>query len=298
VKDGFVPPHISVIIPVHNEGGLLRTTIDAVCASRTQRSVEIIVVDDGSVDSCCDFLRNDENPHPEVRLVTQGRAGVARSRNRGAERAAGEVLVFLDAHCTPGAGWLDRLSETLYDNPAALVAPCMTDAANPRLKGFGVRITDRSFRYRWLPRVQEGPYPIPVAAGGCLAVRREFFWGLGGFENMRTYGHEDVDLSIRCWTFGHSVLVVPDAEVAHVFRPRTNLPVSLADYVHNALRLAVLHFDGSRLERILAELKASPAFAEAAALLLALDIWDRRHFIRSRRTRDGDWYCERFEVSL
>jgi GT2 family glycosyltransferase len=293
-----VPPDISVIIPVHNEGHLLRSTIDIVCASRTQRSVEVIVVDDESSDGCCNFLRNGENSHPGVQLVTQGRTGVARSRNRGAERAAGEVLVFLDAHCTPGARSLNRLAEALYDNPAALMAPCMTDAADPQLKGFGVQITDRSFRYRWLPRLQKSSYEIPVAAGGCLAVRREFFWELGGFENMRTYGHEDVDLSIRCWTFGHSVLVVPDVEVAHVFRPRTNFPVALADYIYNALRLAVLHFDGSRLERILAELKTNSAFAEAAALLLTHDIWDRRHFIRSRRMRGGDWYCERFKISL
>lgn len=293
-----MPPDISVIIPVHNEGGLLRSTIDAVCASRARRPFEVIVVDDGSSDGCCDFLRNGENPYPNARLVTQSRAGVARSRNRGAEQAAGEAFVFLDAHCTPAVDWLDRLAETLDDDPAALATPCMTDAADPHLKGFGVRITDRSFRYRWLPRLQEGSYAIPIAAGGCLAIRQEFFCGLGGFEYMRTYGHEDVELSIRCWTFGHSVVVVPDVEVAHVFRPRTNFAVPLVDYVHNALRLAVLHFDGSRLERILAELKTSPAFAEAAALLLAHDIWDRRHFIRSRRTHNGDWYCERFEVSL
>jgi hypothetical protein len=35
---------------------------------------------------------------------------------------------------------------------------------------------------------------------------------------MRSYGMEDVEIGIRAWLLGYSVIMVPDAEVAHRFK--------------------------------------------------------------------------------
>jgi GT2 family glycosyltransferase len=179
----------------------------------------------------------------------------------------------------------------------AIIAPCLTDATNPGLKGYGANLTDRLFHYRWLAKKGNEPYEIPIAGGACMAMGRRFFFEqLGCFDQMRMFGVEDVELSIRCWLFGFSVLVVPGVEVAHLFRPTRNYP--WAAYLHNALRTAVLHFSGERLERILNDLEGRNDFSEAARDLFLGDIWERRCFVESRRARDEEWFCRRFEVSL
>ncbi len=55
---------------------------------------EIIVVDDGSTDNSLELARGFGAP---VRVIDQTNAGVSAARNRGAEKATGDWLAFLDA---------------------------------------------------------------------------------------------------------------------------------------------------------------------------------------------------------
>lgn len=50
------PILVSVIISVQNEGIDLQTTLESMKVSRVALSYEVIIVDEGSVDGCCDFL--------------------------------------------------------------------------------------------------------------------------------------------------------------------------------------------------------------------------------------------------
>lgn len=48
---------VSIIIPCKNEGDLVEMTLNSMDNAKTGIDYEIIVVDDGSVDGCCGFLR-------------------------------------------------------------------------------------------------------------------------------------------------------------------------------------------------------------------------------------------------
>ena len=61
-------PEVSIIIPVHNEGEKLYLTLEALRYS-TNVNYEVIVVDDGSTDLCCDFLRSNHSLFNNVLLV-------------------------------------------------------------------------------------------------------------------------------------------------------------------------------------------------------------------------------------
>lgn len=289
-------PEASIVIPVHNEGTFVALTIEAILATTDVRT-EIVVVDDGSTDGCCDFL-NGAPSYSGVRLVSQMRRGIAAARNRGAGEASAPILVFLDGHSFPTRGWLEGLMDVLERQTDAIVAPCISVAGHSAVKGYGMTITDRCFHYQWLSRDDPALYEVPVACGCCLAMRRDFFYALGAFDAMRLYGVEDVELSIRCWLSGHVVLVAPEIEVAHRFKDAGSPAISWEDYVYNALRTAVLHFDGHRRERIVEELAAMPGFTRAAQDLLVCDVWDRYQEVRGARRRDGDWFCERFGIDL
>lgn len=101
-------PHVSVIIPVHNDARALQLSLRSWLQQKTKLSYEVIVVDDGSDDQPFRqgqhqvatagpdyrFLRL-ERPQKRKAGDRQFRAGVV--RNVGAAYARGEILIFSDS---------------------------------------------------------------------------------------------------------------------------------------------------------------------------------------------------------
>jgi GT2 family glycosyltransferase len=290
-------PEVSIVLPVFNEGLRLCQTLAAI-RETTRISYEVVVVNDGSSDSACDALREDPPSFAEVILVDlPQRQGVAHARNLGAARSGAPILVAMDAHCIPRDGWLDKLLEALHSPGTGIVAPQISSLECPNATTFGLTLRDREFGVEWLHRQATKPYPVPLVGCACMVMTREFFENAGRFDEFRAYGMEDVELSIRAWLLGYSVIMVPDAEVAHWFK-KEPFAVGWHDYVYNRLRTAVLHFDGEPLQRILACLQTKPEFSDAVASLFAGDIWDRHRVVRERRKHDADWFCREFGIVI
>jgi hypothetical protein len=66
--------------------------------------------------------------------------------------------------------------------------------------------------------------------------------------------------------------------------------------VHNVLRMAFVHLDGERLERVIDHYRMHPCAPCAFALLAAGDTYQRRTEVHSRRRHDDAWFFERFEL--
>lgn len=87
------PPLISCIIPVYNGEQFLRDAIDSIMA-QSYRSVEVIVVDDGSTDGTATVVRSYGD---KINYLWQTNSGPATARNLGMSFAKGEYIAFLDA---------------------------------------------------------------------------------------------------------------------------------------------------------------------------------------------------------
>lgn len=86
---------VSVIIPVYNRGHLIAEAIQSVLQQDAiDLSLEIIVVDDGSVDNTQEVVAQFGK---DVRYIYQDNQGIGTARNRGLEVASGEWLAFLDS---------------------------------------------------------------------------------------------------------------------------------------------------------------------------------------------------------
>jgi len=88
---------VSTIIPVHNRAGLLREAVASVL-TQTYRSIEIIIVDDGSTDDTpkvADALAADSSG--VIRVVHQSNAGSGLAREAGRRVARGEFIQYLDS---------------------------------------------------------------------------------------------------------------------------------------------------------------------------------------------------------
>jgi glycosyltransferase involved in cell wall biosynthesis len=87
---------VSVVIPAHNAARTIGETIDSVI-SQSYRTMEVIVVDDGSTDDTVAIVRRRMADTPSLRLVTQTNQGVSAARNAGIRAARGAFIAFIDA---------------------------------------------------------------------------------------------------------------------------------------------------------------------------------------------------------
>ena len=87
---------VSVIIPVYNSQKHLRQCLDSI-VNQTLKDIEIICVDDGSVDESLTILKEFQSKDNRIQIVTQKNAGAGSARNHGLVLAKGEYLSFLDS---------------------------------------------------------------------------------------------------------------------------------------------------------------------------------------------------------
>lgn len=93
----------SVIIPVYNAERTLRRCLDSItsAANKCQQEVEIILVDDGSVDQSGAICReySERNASDKIKIVYsyQENAGPGAARNTGLSAATGKYIVFVDS---------------------------------------------------------------------------------------------------------------------------------------------------------------------------------------------------------
>lgn len=86
----------SIIIPVYNVERYLNKCIESV-VKQTYKNFEIILVDDGSPDSCpriCDeWAKKDDR----IVVIHKGNGGLSSARNAGIKRAKGQYIGFIDS---------------------------------------------------------------------------------------------------------------------------------------------------------------------------------------------------------
>lgn len=87
---------ISVIVPVYNVEETLERCLDSIL-DQDGVTLEVILVDDGSTDSCNQICVQYAEKYDEVSMVRQENGGLSAARNTGLEIATGTYVVFIDS---------------------------------------------------------------------------------------------------------------------------------------------------------------------------------------------------------
>jgi len=205
-------PVVSVIIPTFNRAPVVVRAIDSVLG-QTYRSVEVIVVDDGSTDGTSETLKTYGDA---IISVFQDNAGPSAARNRGLRESKGDLIAFLDSDdlwlATKLERQVDLLQQAGEDVPCCLCDTRMRTPEGDERSSFGIA---------WLKLPEpQGLWlnPAMVLATRfvlfCQAalIRRGFLLDCGGFDE-RLWLMEDHDLALRLalrgpWAFIRDPLVV------------------------------------------------------------------------------------------
>ena len=88
-------PLVSIIIPTRNAEGFVRAAVESVLAQRGGFDLEVIVIDDGSIDRSAEVVRTIGDPR--IGIIPGPRKGISAAFNAGLAEAKGEFLARCDA---------------------------------------------------------------------------------------------------------------------------------------------------------------------------------------------------------
>jgi len=198
---------VSCLIPVRNDALRLRHCLEAIARSAPAGiDLEIIVADNGSTDGSAAVARA-----AGAQVLSLPGLGVAELRNRAAAAAAADVLAFIDADHEIGDGWFAAASR-------ALAGERVGAAGALYLAPDGGTWVQRMYGALRGRTTVAGD--VPWLGSGNLAVRREAFDAIGGFDTSLV-ACEDVDFCQRLRQAGWRVVGDPKLRSVHHGDPRT-----------------------------------------------------------------------------
>jgi GT2 family glycosyltransferase len=214
-------PKVSIVIPTKDRPDLLGPCLDSVLGSRYP-DLEIVVVDTGTTDAgAVEILRS-----RPVRVVpfTSG-FNFSAASNAGAAAATGEVLVFLNNDTTViSPDWLEHLVFHLLVADVGAVGPLLL-YPDGSVQHAGVVLGARGTAdhvMRRFPADADGyagslscPREVSAVTGACLAIRRDAFVRIGGWNELYATHYQDVDLCLRLRRAGLRIIFTPDARLTH-----------------------------------------------------------------------------------
>ena len=187
-------PKISCIIPCYNQSQYLVECIESILA-QTYNPHEIIIVNDGSTDE----TRRIAMQYPEIKYIEQVNKGLASARNTGIMNSTGEWFYPLDADDKMIPNCLQRIADTIADNPDI-------DVIAPSFKEFGTR--DRAVILMTNPTIED--FKTGNRIGYFSAIKKEALLEVGGYSPKMTWGYEDYHLWFNLLKIGKKVVTIPD----------------------------------------------------------------------------------------
>lgn len=170
----------------------------------------LVVVDNGSEDEMRAFEDADVVIHNPVNL------GFARACNQGAAAVPdAKSLVFLNNDTEVAPKWLSALRKSL-GMPKAGIAGSFLHYPGGATQHAGIDFIQQPPIAAVNIQELRPPGYVPAVTGACMAVRREVFDALGGFDEGYWNGYEDVDLCLRAQDLGWKTYYDPASQVMHL----------------------------------------------------------------------------------
>jgi len=116
IREGFQrllkgPPEVSIVLPAYNEETSILKTLSSLSKSVTQRSVEVIVVNNNSTDQTAALAHT-----AGVTCIEECQQGITPARNTGLAAARGKYILNADADTIYPPQWIEEMVKPLDDH--------------------------------------------------------------------------------------------------------------------------------------------------------------------------------------
>ena len=206
------PPKISVVVPTHDRF----TSVSRLLAALRIQSVspddfEVVVVADGCQDGTPAKIRAAHWPF-RLNVLEQPSSGASAARNRGAETATGDLLLFLDDDVEPDADVV-RAHAAAHAADDGVVGLGRLRPAVGRDDFFGVALRGGGGDVRAWGRIRTSILVFDLLSGH-FSIRRRTFMALGGFDTSLRC-REDYELGYRINAAGLRFRLITGAAAKH-----------------------------------------------------------------------------------
>jgi Glycosyltransferase len=225
-------PIVSIVIPTDSSERAIKCARDLVAQTDYEPVEFIVVTRSGLINK----LRTSFTAGGNVRFVAYNEPfNFSRKCNLGAAESTGERLIFLNDDVEPTErGWVEHVIEPLENPEVGAVAPkLLYGDGRVQHAGLvtGVRdLIGTAFHHqpggsRIHANFVQSMRDVSALSGACLAMRRDDFSRLGGFDETNTpISHSDVDLCFRVRAAGLRCVYTPFATLTHTGRASSDLP--------------------------------------------------------------------------
>ncbi len=222
---------VAAIIINRNTREYLRDCLASLAAQEFEGDVSVWVVDNGSTDGSPEMVLAEFEGTNLV--LNEDNVGYARACNQGAAHTTEPYLFFMNSDTDLTRGATRAIVDYFEAHPQAGVVgprilnedgslqfscrefPSINEAFLHAFVGLFSAINAASARYKKTAWSHEEEARVDWVSGCFMAVRREAFEAVGGFDEAYFMYVEDVDLCWRAWRAGWTVDYTPAAEVYH-----------------------------------------------------------------------------------
>ncbi len=213
-------PPVTIIVLNYNGLKHLRNCLPSVEKLSYPGSIELIVVDNASLDGSAQYLKQRSR---RIRIIeNESNLGFAEAYNRAIPRAKHELVLVLNNDIKVTPGFLTPLVQALEgEKRLAMVVPKLYDFYQKGVLGGAGMVCDifgLAFN-RGINQPDKGqhdadPY-IPYGCAAAVLWRKSLFRKVGGFDGRYFIYHEDVDYAWRCRLLGYAVKYIPSSIAYH-----------------------------------------------------------------------------------
>jgi len=225
---------ISVIITNWNGVDLLKKNLEQVIKTSPEAQ-EIIIADDASTDKSVGYIKEIQKKYSKLKLITnKNNLGFGKNSNKAIAQSKGDLVVMLNSDIFPHQNYIKN---------------ALIHFSDPKVFGVGfAELGNENWaRIFWANGyLQHEPgknikktHITGWLSGGGSIVRKDVFQKLGGFDQVyEPFYCEDLDLGLRAWKSGYTLLWEPKCVIEHNHESTmSKFSKSLLNYVKERNRL-------------------------------------------------------------
>ncbi len=232
-------PDISVIIPIYNVAEYLKQCLDSI-VNQTKDNLEVIMIDDGSVDSSADIAKEYELKYDYFHYYYEENAGLGHARNYGVTLATGKYITFVDSD--------DIVVRNAYEKMFVLAEKNKSDMAVCNV----ARFNSKKFSYSNLHRIaftnleqkthitKNHRLLYDTTSWNKLILKS--FWDKHGFKFPENILYEDIPVTLPMHFLADNVSML--GSIGYLWRQRDgatkSITQNISDMKNLTDRLAVL----------------------------------------------------------
>jgi GT2 family glycosyltransferase len=231
-------PILSIVILNYNTRDLLEGCLKSLDRVTGEVDFEVIIVDNGSMDSSVKFVENFKAKKPYVRLIrNKSNLGFAAGNNKAKKFCKGNYVLFLNSDTIVNKNTLKKCIEYLGDNPKVGALTCKQVLPNGELD----KDARRAFITPWIGLVHiflkldrlfpksklfggywyeyispDQIHEVDALQGAYFLTRKKILDKVGWFDEDYFLDGEDIDLSWKIKNEGWKNIYYPKVSIVHL----------------------------------------------------------------------------------